>query len=249
MKISLDNYKKFIDNLIVDKEIKEEIINKIIYFNRTGKIKLDGYNLFGKITKERNNDYLEIRYENGFLICNYTMWNFGRYVNITQKCLENGYIKINKKTKDDEEWYDKENEIQIEEIEKIYNADKKLVYESLFRKEDEYELKNNSFVYSDESPFKNYFSLDRKWYIDNGSIINYYLSNNSMNKDAFLIERYMICPEVSYDEFGNTYNYLDLDKDLFKSFMTGNITIEEVLEKTNLEEEVKKLMKTNNDEK
>lgn len=61
-----------------------------------------------------------------------------------------------------------------------------------------------------------------------------------MNEDDEICEHYLICPGVYFTETDRIYKYVELDKDLFKSFMTGKININEVLEKN---KEQKKLLK------
>lgn len=91
-----ESYNKFLETLLVDKDIKEEIISQVEIFSK-GKINFDGDNLYGKIIDKEGNDYLEIKYENKYFICNYTKWNSSCIVNITQIPLKNGNVKIEKK--------------------------------------------------------------------------------------------------------------------------------------------------------
>ena len=233
MKKNLDNYKKFIKNLIVDKYISEEIISKIYFFNNHGTIKIEKNNLYGKINEKKNSDYLEIRYENNYLICNYTDWNSNKYINITQKYIKGKNTKIDRKEKIEYKCSNNDNHTTIEEIEKIYNSHKELAYESELKKDYNYNTYENYMSYNNNICFDNEFSLDKKWYINNGSIISYRLSKSYFNTNSDINEFYEICQKPFHDGFAIVHNYIELDKDLFVSFMTGNITIEELLEKVN----------------
>ena len=58
---------------------------------------------------------------------------------------------------------------------------------------------------------------------------------------AEINESYSICPESYSEGFGNYYYFTALDENLFKSFMLGQITIEQLLEQNQKnEEEMKK---------
>ena len=59
-----------------------------------------------------------------------------------------------------------------------------------------------------------------------------------MNEDSNIEERYSICPGGYETDYGTK-----LDEELFKSFMLGNISIEEVLDKIDKKEFNKSLRK------
>ena len=65
-----------------------------------------------------------------------------------------------------------------------------------------------------------------------------------MNEDSNIEERYSICPGVYEADYGTYYNFVKLDEELFKSFMLGNIGIEEVLNKIDKKEFNKSLTKS-----
>lgn len=241
-KINIERYKELINEIILNKDIKKEIIEKINYFNLYGEIVLDGYNLYAKCKKSK--DFLELKYENKYFLCNYTEWDFAKFITISERDLKNKFIKLERKEKveyksDDES----KNSTKIEEIEEIYSSDKNKVYESKFTNDIEFKTFKKSIQYIDNHYFTNYFNLDKKWYISNGSIINYKLAKSIMNDNSKLEESYSICPEVYSDGFGTYYNFVDLDENLFKQFMSGNITISEVLDNIDKEEFHKMLVK------
>lgn len=234
-------YKKFLESILVDKDIKEEIFNQIDIFSSEGKISFDGNNLYGKYINKKGNDYLEIRYENQYFVCNYTKWNGRNIVNITQIDLKNKNIKIDRKEKTEYICPDNKNETKIEELEKIYNSENKLIYESTLNKSVSYNSIENSIVYEDDSYWANNFELEKNWYVSNGAIINYKLSKHYLYEQSKIEESYSVCPGSYSDGFGRYYHFTNLDEDLFKLFMTGQITIEQLLEqnKENNKEKVK----------
>lgn len=235
----VNSYKKFLGSLLVDKEIKEEILNQINLFFEEGKITFDGNNLYGKMISKKSNEYLEIRYENQYFVCNYTKWNGRNIVNITQIDLKNKNIKIDRKEKTEYTCPDNKNETKIEELEKIYGSENKLIYTSALNKKVSYNSLENSIVYEDDSYWENNFELEKNWYISDGSIIKYQVSKHYLYEQSELEESYSVCPGSYSDGFGRYYHFTNLDENLFKSFMTGQITIEQLLEQNN-EKEIKK---------
>ena len=237
----VNKYKKFLESLLVDKEIKEEMLNQIDLFFEEGKITFDGNNLYGKMISKKSNEYLEIRYENQYFVCNYTKWNGRNIVNITQIDLKNKNIKIDRKEKTEYSCPDNKNETKIEEFEKIYGSENKLIYESTLNKSVSYNSIENSIVYEDDSYWENNFELEKNWYISDGSIIKYQVSKHYLYEQSELEESYSVCPGSYSDGFGRYYHFTNLDEDLFKLFMTGQITIEQLLEQNqNNEKEIKK---------
>lgn len=237
----VNSYKKFLGSLLVDKEIKEEILNQINLFFEEGKITFDGNNLYGKMISKKSNEYLEIRYENQYFVCNYTKWNGRNIVNITQIDLKNKNIKIDRKEKTEYTCPDNKNETKIEELEKIYGSENKLIYTSTLNENVSYNSLENSIVYEDDSYWENNFELEKNWYISDGSIIKYQVSKHYLYEQSELEESYSVCPGSYSDGFERYYHFTNLDENLFKSFMTGQITIEQLLEQNqNNEKEIKK---------
>lgn len=244
-KSNIENYKSFIKEIVFNEKISDEILKQIDKFNKEGKIILDGYNLYAKI--KNGKDFLELKYVNNCFLCNYSDWDFAKFITISVKGLKNKNIKLERKEKVEYVCKDnKSNLIKKTEEEQIYNADKKLAYESRLICNYNYDTYNNAIKYVDNYCFENCFNLNKKWYISNGSIINYNLSKLFMNEKSQIQERYSICPEVYSDEFTTNYIFIDLDENLFKSFMTGSITIDELLEKIDKKEFEKMLIKNNN---
>ena len=237
---NIKKYKKLIDKIILNEKIKEEIIEKIDYFNEKGEIALDGYCLYAK----NGQDFLDLKYENNSFLCNYSDWEFAKFVTIFEKELKNKCVKLERKEKIEYECEKNENMTRVEELEEVYDSSMKLIYESKLQTDYQYNTFNNCIEYIDNHYFTNYFDLDKKWYIDNGSIINYKLSKFFMNDHSNIQEQYSICPKAYIDCFGTYYNYVTLDEELFKQFMSGNITIDEVLEKIDKEEFHKSLRKS-----
>lgn len=238
---NIDNFKTLINKIILNENIKEDILNKIDYFNKYGKIVIDGYNLYGK--DKNNKDFLELKYKNNYFLCNYTDWDFSKFVTISEKELKNKNIKLERKEKVEYKSNDDINYTTKEEIEEIYNANNDLIYESKLKCDIEYVTNSNGIKYLDNHYFTNYCELNKKWYINNGSIINYSLKKSFFNENSKIEERYLICPEVHKTQFENYYNFIELDEKLFKDFMSGKITINEVLDNIDKVEFQKMLIK------
>lgn len=229
---NVESYKIFLEQILVDREIKEEILNLIEIFNE-GKITFDGSNLYGKIIDKKGNDYIEIKYQNGFLVCNYTDWAGGKIVNINQVGLKRGNVKVNRREKIEYVCYNYTNQTNVEEIEKIYDKNKNKIYDSKLTYNEEYDATENFINYSNKSCFDNRFELYRQWYIPTGEIISYRLSKSYMDNNSQIEENYSICPGVIVTEYERRYNFEKLDENLFKNFMSGQISIEELLEQNN----------------
>lgn len=236
-------YIKFLENLLVDKNLKEEIIEQINIFKDDGKISFDGNNLYGKIINKSGNDYLEIRYENDCFVCNYTKWNGRNNVNISQIDLKNNNTKVNRKEKTEFKCPDDKNNTSIEEIEKIYNKNSKLIYEATLKKDTSYDSLEGHIVYESGSPFSNNFELSKNWYVSSGSIINYRLRKKYFYEQGALEESYSICEGPYHDEYQTIYCFDELNQKLFKDFMTGKISIQEVIVQNKEINEQKKLCK------
>ena len=106
-----------------------------------------------------------------------------------------------------------------------------------------YDSIESSLVYNNYSYLINNFDLEKNWYISNGSIINYKLSKHYLYDQSELNESYSVCPGSYSDGFTGYYNFTKLDEDLFKSFMTGQITIQQLLEQNQNKENSKKKIK------
>lgn len=242
-KLNLDKYKEILNKIIVDEEICEDIIEKINFYLEYGKIYLDGKDLYGKYENKKDLnraipavEFLEIKARDELFICNYSEWSNRKVVNIVQKSLKGGNTSIYKKETDYTLTYNNENSTSSEEKEKIFNYQKRLVFDSKLEKEydfDTYSKDDSNIIYNKED-FSNKFSLEKNWYISNGSIIKYTLSksflSNSFAGSDEIEEHYSICPGVIVNEFGRYFNYQELEKELFKKFMSGEINIDEVLQ-------------------
>lgn len=236
-KINIEQYKTIIEKVVLNKKIKEEILTKFDYFDNSGEIRIIGNVLYAK----NRNDFLELRYENNCLLCTYSEWSFAKVITISVKELKNKNKKLERKEKIEYEINDnKSNATKIEEIEEIYNAEDKLAYESKSSSDLKYYTFDNRIQYLDNHYFTNYYELNKKWYIHNGSIIQYKLSKSFMSGHSILDERYSICQSPVYDVYASYYDFVELDEELFKEFMSGKINIDDLLKQ--LEE--KKLKKT-----
>lgn len=240
---SIDAYQNFLKGILVDKKINEEICDKVNLFSKEGKINFDGNNLFGKIIQRKGNEYLEVRYENEYLVCNYTKWYGKNIVNITQIPLKNGNVKIDRKEKTEYVCYDDKNETNISELEKIYDCENNLIYESTLETEHSYDSLKSSLIYKNDCWWTNNFELEKKWYIPNGSIIKYKLSKNYMDSNPKISEKYSICSGPVRVYPGICYHFIDLDEELFKSFMSGEITIEKLLKQNKKTKDTMKKVK------
>lgn len=239
---NVESYKIFLEQILVDREIKEEILNLIEIFNE-GQITFDGSNLYGKIIDKKGNDYIEIKYQNGFLVCNYTDWAGRKIVNINQVGLKRGNVKVNRREKIEYDCYNYQNETNIEETEIIYDKNKNKIYDSKLTYKEKYDATENFINYSNKSWFDNRFVLEKYWYIPTGEIISYQLYKSCMDENAQIKENYSICPGVIVTEYERRYNFEKLDENLFKNFMSGQINIEELLEQNNKINESKQKVK------
>lgn len=246
-------YKACLDEMLVDEEIKEEIIKLINFYNEYGRLNIDGNSLYGKYINDKDLNYanpvkefLEIKIDGSIIICNYTDWCNRRVVNIIQNCLKGAHNKIYKKTTDESRAYNNRNEYNIEEIEKIYDEQNNIVYDCKLEKNsdfDTYYAKENSIIYNGKTCFENCFNLEKNWYISNGSIIKYKLEKAFLDENDGIYESYSVCPHELKIDNERKYFFVDLDKELFKQFMIGNITIYDLLDKN--KEVNKKLVKEN----
>lgn len=246
----ITNYISTLDKIIVDREIKEKIVEKINFYKKYGKIYFEDKNLYGTFinTYDLNRatpakEFLEIKIlDNNNLICNYSEQSNNKIINIVQNGIKGGNTSISKKEATDTRSYNNNNQFRIEEIEKIYNYQDDLIYESNLEKKynyDTYPYECCNIIYSDNN-YGNYFSLEKKWYIQNGSIIKYNLSKSFVNENDAIYESYSICPELRNVENDRDSKFVSLDKEIFKKFMLGNITINELIEENNQKKLLKK---------
>ena len=238
-------YINFLSKIIVDKNIKEEISNQIEIFKEKGSLIFDGNNLYGKIIQKDGNDYLEIKYDNNHLTCNYTKWNNQNTVNISQVNLKNSNIKLYKKEKTEYICPSDENQTDILEIEKIYNKNNNLIYESNLKNNSTYNSFTNQIIYNDVNWRSNRLELDRKWYIKNGSIIKYNLVKVGFENTNDLKETYFICPKAYNNGFQTICHFDHLDPELFNKFMEGKISIEELIKQNSNINKTKKITQNN----
>ena len=226
-----ESYKNFIASLLVDKEVREEVLNEISYFEKNGYIYFEGNNLYGRSFEKESPLYLEIRYDQSGFICNYTKWSGRASIKITQGNLKQGNVKVEREEIGNcvSDTPHDHNET-IESFKKIYDKNSKLIYEETYKEDRDYGSYETGLIYKDGC-FRNTFELNRTWNISNGSIIQYKLTKNDFYSDATLQEDYLICEKPVKVPFEGTHYYFDnLNKELFKLFMTGEMTIENVLE-------------------
>ena len=240
-------YNKFVSELLVDESIREEVITKISSFLKYGNVCFEGNNLFGKCFDFEKTEYLEIKYDKNCFVYNHTEGVCGTNVKITQYNLKQGNVKVEREEQvnyDIDDKHSHENDIEI--LKRIYSKDNVLIYEEKYSENRRYIFNNDSLLYSD-SGFGNKIKIEKQWNISNGSIIQYRLRKDFYD-DSLLEENYYISEGLYRDPLGFCMYYFDdLDKDLFELFMTGKITIKEVIEKTREKNKQKeKIRKKNN---
>lgn len=241
---NIESYKEFIKELIVDKKIRDDVLEKINFFNKNGVLFFDGNNLYGKIINKEGNDFIEIKYENQKFNCFYTEWQSKRRVSINQLNLKDNqkHIEIEEKNNYVFPEGSMENESSFEKIEKIYDSNNKLIYESKTNQNDTHNS-TKDFVMYKNAYFHNFLEIEKKWFVPNGTILKYTLTKDLNNE---VKESYSICPQKINNEFENLYLFNKIDKNIFVDFVTGKITIEEVLKlnKNEAEETYKQHCKT-----
>lgn len=221
-------YKEFLEQTIVDKSFLFEIITQIDMFYSNGIVKCENSNLYAK-NIGTSPDYLEIRSDYDNLFCSFTEWNGKRIISIHQTKLKNGNVKIVKEERKEYNCNNDKNESERTTIEKIFDQSGKLIYDSELKTNDDYDSLPSSLIYDSVSYFSNNFSLLKTWHIANGSLIRYKLTKNYYRESSEISEMYLLCEKPYEGEQANIYNFYDLDEDLFKSFFTGEITIEELI--------------------
>lgn len=228
----VNEYIAFIERNIKDFDIREKIIEKIRFFLHNGKIILEGNNLYGKMNHNGITDYLEIRYENYVIICNFTEEIIGKHVNITQSSLKGGNTKIVETDKFERKTCNNHNKTEIKEEEKIYNYHNRLIFESDLKREASYNTFDNydsNIIYNESKYVENFLELNKKWFISDSVGIKYNLFKNFIGGSE-LLEKYLLCYHSTVNK--NLRKEVVLDKQIFEDFMTGKITYEELLDKT-----------------
>lgn len=228
---NINGYVEFIEKIIEDDEIKNEIIEKLEFFIDNGIVNIDGKNLTGKIIEEDANLYLDIKYEKGKFVCSYTKWDINSVVLIEQETLKSGNYKLTKTDKTKYYTYNRRNEYSTSVEEKIYNKDNVLLYESSNKIEEGFDSYKDRLVYTDDSPFKNMIRTEKYWYMPNGSIIMYSLYKNELFYKEEIQENYQICEQPYVSDDGCILkSFKPISRDLFISLMNGEKSIDEVLQ-------------------
>lgn len=230
---AIEIYQRFISKILVDENIKKEINEIVNIFKEDGKLVIDGYDLYGKVLNKEFNDYLEIKYQNGDLNCNYTKWEGISKIAITQTDLKNGNKMIVRRESEKIKHLNNNNinSFNIKEIKKIYNKNLILLYKSKFKSNTEFDSLNDKLIYMEREPFANSFDLTKTWYIENGSIIKYSLKKSFLEEKNYsqIKEKYFICEDKESIE--GCYHFIPLKEELFKQFMSGEININDLINK------------------
>lgn len=238
-----NNVSKFImklEEILIDSKIKDLIKSKISFYSINGKLHIRNNELYGTYINKCDlnratpaKEFLEIKIQDNNVVCNFSEYSNRKLVNITQNTLKGGNTRIYKKETEQGVTYNYNNVFDILEQERIYNYQKSMVYESDFKRQSDFD----TFPYEDSNMMynkacsDNEFSLERKWYIYDGVIIRYKLSKSFMSKHDNIYENYSICSGFKCSDTGREYRYKDLDKEIFKAFMSGEISIHQVLDK------------------
>lgn len=232
---NLKKYISLIEKEVIDEEIKEKIIEKIKFYAYYGKLYVDKKDLYGTYVNKKDlnratpaKEFLEIKIDNAF-ICNYSEWSNAKLVNIFQRTLKGGHTQIIKRERVDYRTYNNKNNNYEETIEKIYNHDKKLIYKSEKKEENDFETylnEPNHIIYNNDS---NMTEIEKRWYIQNGSIIKYNFNKTNFKENTLKEEIYSVCAGPID---GSKYYFDELSKELFADFMTGKISIDELLKET-----------------
>lgn len=240
MKNKTNNFISKLEKILVDSEIKELIINKINFYSAKAKLQIHNDELYGTYINKcdlnratPSKEFLEIKILDSNVVCNFSELSNRKLVNIAQNTLKGGHTSISKKETIKEFTYNNNNEFSVEEQERIYNYQNRLVYESNLKRQsdfDTYPYADSNIIYN-TACFDNEFSLERKWYIYDGVIIRYKLSKSFMSKHDNIYENYSICSGFKCSDTGREYRYKDLDKEIFKAFMSGEISIHQVFDK------------------
>lgn len=222
-KNNINNYLIFINEIICDDEIRNEIIGQIKRFLSQGTIIVDENNLTGKISNKENKLYLDIKYEKGKLICSYTGNDINSIVVVEQESIKSGNTRIVRNEKLKCNSHGRKQEYHFNVNEKIYNKENKLLYESENNINEELESYKDRIIYLDDSPSKNKTNIKKCWYISNGFIIVYELNKTNLHYKTTSEEKYLFCKDKGSEEF-------PIEKELFILFTTGEISEQELIE-------------------
>ena len=224
----LKKYIEFLKKLIVDKDILNEIIDAINTFEEEGIITFGGNNLYARTLDVNGADYLEIKPDNN-LMCIYTCWNGKKNLIVSQVELKNGNTKVEKTEKIEYNCPEEKNENNTKKQSKIYGVDGQVIYEEELEKKEEYDSKKGMIVYYPSDTFTNTISINEKWYLPNDSILSHEFKKENFSTEE-VVDRYSICPKVIYDGHMTYASFNEIDKQLFDAIMTGQMSVEEVLE-------------------
>ena len=118
--------KSIIEKYIFDESIKKEIIDKIEYFTKNGKMVKNDNELYGK--SNNGKDFFELKFIGNNLLCDYTEYELSNIISISAKVLENSNIKL-ERTEKTEYKNDSHNTIKEERIVEEYTSDMNKFYE------------------------------------------------------------------------------------------------------------------------
>lgn len=236
IKDSIECYKRFLGTIIIDKSILDDILAEIDSFFKNGYIFIDGNNLSGKMMNKNGNDYLKISYEHDCLNCHYTKYNSKFIFNVVQS-FSNGHTKLDRYENIRCKCEGNHSEGKIIQSHRIYDDSKRLIFESLMNQITDYDVFGSQIQYGDDS--FNKFDLLKKWYFLNGSIIAYNVSKNYFADNSGLKEKYTICEKPWIINYVMRYDFENLDEELFKKLMLGQMTIEDVIRENKILNEQK----------
>jgi len=235
-KYDIDCYDTFLQKIIVDKKILDEILTEVDSFYKDGCVVIEGNNFSGRKSSKNGSDYLKISYENNTFICHYTKYNSKFVFNIIQTFFNN-HIKIDKYENVRCKCAGNHSEDRVVEYHWIYDEEKRLLFESIFNEVKDYDVSNFQLQYCDST--LNKFNLQKKWYFPNGSIVNYRVSKNYFSDNNNLKEQYSICEKPITINYVKRFCFSDLDEELFKKLMQGEMNIFDVIKENNIINEQK----------
>lgn len=242
--MDITTYIEFIKSVIVDKDLREDIIERIYDAKNHGIVYLDGNNLYGKIFRKENNDYLEIKYNSRLIDCTYTECSSSRRVRITQDVLEGNkvYISVLEENVIKYPAGSLDGEYENIKTEYIYDGES-LIYKSTSKDDSVFKSDDTRLVYMNQA-FSNRLNLEREWYFGDVTI-KYQVSKDYLGN--VIEEHYSVCPERIESDYQNLFIFSELDREQFNSFMTGSITLDELIEanRSNYEETRKNVMRHN----
>lgn len=238
--VDITDYLEFIKSIIVDKDIRSEVVEYIDYIVKYGVFKLEFNNLYGRIGNKVSSDYLEIKRENNALIISFTKYESRERKYITIDKLEGNKTYINVLEQNVTETIPDSTKVDYDnkKTELIY-TDATLIYKSVTEESNEFSGTNEKMIY-DNDTFCNELNICREWFHNDASI------RQVIKKNYFgdtIEEGYYICLGKRDSEYENVYIFSKLDREEFISFMTGEITFDELvnLNKDKNNEEVEKV--------